>query len=256
MKCGIYLITNLINNKKYVGQSLNIQKRWNQHRSAAFNPKNKSYNYPLYQAFRKYGIDNFSFEILEECNFADLNNKEEYYVKFYNTLSNQGYNQVLVGQAGTTLTPAIVLSIIEELQYNTSDNTETIGQHFGISGRTVRAINTGESWYNPDIQYPIRAQYINPKSKEGSTIHYCLLCGKALSTKSTYCVKCGHLVQRKVERPSREELKELIFTKPFTQIAKTYKVSDNTIRKWCVAYNLPSKKADISKLSKQEWELI
>jgi hypothetical protein len=82
------------------------------------------------------------------------------------------------------------------------------------------------------------------------------LCGKALSTKSTYCVKCGHLVQRKVERPSREELKELIFTKPFTQIAKTYKVSDNTIRKWCVAYNLPSKKADISKLSKQEWELI
>ena len=256
MKCGIYLITNLINNKKYVGQSLNIQKRWNQHRSAAFNPKNKSYNYPLYQAFRKYGIDNFSFEILEECNFADLNNKEEYYVKFYNTLSNQGYNQVLVGQGGTTLTPAIVLSIIEELQYNTNDNTETIGQHFGVSGRTVRSINTGESWYNPEIQYPIRAKYINPKSATGSITHYCILCGKILATKSTYCVECGQKIQRKVERPSRIKLKELIYNKPFTQIAKIYGVSDTAIRKWCVAYNLPSKKADISKLSKQEWELI
>ena len=124
MKCGIYLITNLINNKKYVGQSLNIQKRWNQHCSAAFNPHNKGYDYPLYQAFRKYGINNFSFEILEECNSTELNDKEEYYIKFYNTLSNQGYNQALVGQGGATLTPAIVLSIIEELQYNTSDNTE------------------------------------------------------------------------------------------------------------------------------------
>ena len=257
MKCGIYKITNTINNKSYIGQSVDIVKRWRHHCAAAFNPMNPGYEYPLYRAFRKYGLDNFTFEILLECEKQNLDIQEEYYIELFKTLNNEyGYNQVQVQQGGIVLTPSIVNQIVQELQTNMIDNTETIGKKFGVSGRTVRAINSGESWYNKNLTYPIRNNYIGKQSQKGSSQNYCIKCGKPILSESTYCIKCGHLAQRKVERPSREELKLLIYNKPFTQIAKTYGVSDNTIRKWCKAYNLPTKKSDIQKFTIENWELV
>ena len=64
------------------------------------------------------------------------------------------------------------------------------------------------------------------------------------------------MAQRKVIRPSREELKQLIRTIPFTRIAEQFGVSDNAIRKWCKAENLPSKKSEINQYSVSEWEKI
>ena len=58
------------------------------------------------------------------------------------------------------------------------------------------------------------------------------------------------------ERPEREVLKEMIRNKPFIQIGNEYGVSDNAVRKWCLQYNLPSKKKDIKVLSEEEWKLI
>ena len=55
---------------------------------------------------------------------------------------------------------------------------------------------------------------------------------------------------------SREELKNLIRTLPFTQIGIKYQVSDNTIRKWCDKYNLPRRKSDIQQYSDVEWSKI
>ena len=57
-RSGIYKITNLANNKVYIGQSTNILKRFNAHKSRAFNPKNSQYESHLYRAIRKYGLDN------------------------------------------------------------------------------------------------------------------------------------------------------------------------------------------------------
>lgn len=70
---GIYKITNTVNNKKYIGQSINIIDRWREHRQRA----NNGTEY-LYQAIRKYGIQNFVFEVVEECLIEDLNLKEKY----------------------------------------------------------------------------------------------------------------------------------------------------------------------------------
>ena len=60
-------------------------------------------------------------------------------------------------------------------------------------------------------------------------------------------------MQRKVERPNREQLKSLIRTTAFRKIGKDYGVTDNTIRKWCIAYNLPSKTTEINKISDEDW---
>ena len=87
-------------------------------------------------------------------------------------------------------------------------------------------------------------------------IYYCQNCGKEVFKGSTYCPECAHQMQRKVERPSREDLKQLIRTIPFTQIAQKYGVSDNAIRKWCSSMNLPNKKGDINNYSDEEWNLI
>jgi hypothetical protein len=59
-----------------------------------------------------------------------------------------------------------------------------------------------------------------------------------------------------IERPAREELKQLIRTKSFTQIGRDFNVTDNAIRKWCRAENLPSKKSEINKISEERWKEI
>lgn len=87
-------------------------------------------------------------------------------------------------------------------------------------------------------------------------VYYCKHCGVEVWQGNDCCPTCAHLQRRKVERPSRQELKKLIRTLPFTQIAKQYGVSDNTIRKWCVAENLPSKVNIIKQYTDTEWDLL
>ena len=83
--------------------------------------------------------------------------------------------------------------------------------------------------------------------------NFCIRCGKEISHGAKHCSECTSLISRKVDRPSREELKELIREKPFTHIAREYSVSDNAIKKRCIFYNLPSKKSEINKISEAEW---
>jgi len=84
MSQGIYKITNLINDKTYIGQSVNIEKRWGQHIRYSKNKKTKEYSFPLYNSIRKHGTDNFKFEILELVpNKKDLTKKEKYYYNLY-----------------------------------------------------------------------------------------------------------------------------------------------------------------------------
>jgi len=87
----IYLITNLINNKKYIGKtSRKPNLRWNEHKCNAFY---ENYNFPLYKAMKKYGIENFKFEVIEDnIPLKELNKREEYWINYYNTYNGAGYN--------------------------------------------------------------------------------------------------------------------------------------------------------------------
>lgn len=86
--CGIYKITNTINLKAYIGQSVDIENRWKQHKNI-----NRGCTL-LVRAFKKYGIENFSFEIVEICSPEELNEKEKYYISHYRTYADygRGYN--------------------------------------------------------------------------------------------------------------------------------------------------------------------
>ena len=90
---GIYKITNKINGNSYIGQSINVEKRLLYHKKYRNELiKNKV----LYKAIEKYGIENFDFEILEECKKEELNEREKYYIEKYNTYY-KGYNMTRGG---------------------------------------------------------------------------------------------------------------------------------------------------------------
>lgn len=99
MTCGIYMIQNKINGKMYIGQAVDIEKRWGEHRSGlrgGYHP-----NKHLQRSWNKYGEENFEFSILLECEESDLNMYEEYYIfelMIYDL--RVGYNKNYGGDSG------------------------------------------------------------------------------------------------------------------------------------------------------------
>lgn len=254
-KCGIYKITNLTSGKSYIGQSNNIPERWKKHRYAS----NLHSRYELYQDFAKYGLDNFDFSILCECSSEELDEKEIYWIAFYDTYYN-GYNQT---KGGSNSSHPVKISeedleiIIKLLQESTLTQRE-IAELFEVGNDTISEINQGKSRYNENLTYPLRD---NQKHKH--SINYCKDCGAKIGLESTYCIACSNrhkgYSQRKIpstNTPSREELKILLRTSPFTKIGEQYGVSDNAVRKWCDKYGLPRKASEIKKIPQQEWDLI
>ena len=245
---GIYSITNLINNKRYIGQSVNITDRWRAHRI-----RSKTQETPLYRAIRKYGLDNFSFEVLEECSQEELNDKEVYWIAFYKANQREfGYNLTSGGDAVSEkfykVSDEQVREIYELLRQGVTQ--QNIAKKFNITQQEVSSINLGETRIQAGVKYPI---IIRDKKQ-----YYCVDCGKEITYGALRCNKCdaNYRVSILVEeghRPSRDELKKLIRNTSFVSIGKMYNVTDNAVRKWCDFYKLPRRKTDIKAISDQEW---
>lgn len=88
--CGVYKITNQETGECYIGQAKDVRKRWNDHCRAGVGIDTPQGN-KLYKAMQKYGLEHFSFELLEECSPDKLNEKEHYFIELYSS-DTLGYN--------------------------------------------------------------------------------------------------------------------------------------------------------------------
>lgn len=269
---GIYKITNVINNHSYIGQSVDIKRRWRRHKSDAYKR-----DYPLHRAIRKYGIENFIFEILEECEVTELDNKEIYWI-------NKIQPEYNVASGGSHGGHSIKLSKeqVEEIQQILINDPEGnlshyyIAEKYDVSVETIRHINIGQTWKRDDLKYPLHPNnYFKYYDENGKVIlqpmsvpkykkvkrrkYYCEKCGKEISRHAKVCKKCaalGREKKRKEIRPTREQLKQDIRNNSFVDVGKKYGVTDNGIRRWCDAYNLPRRKKDIEQYSDEEWKNV
>ncbi len=132
----IYLITNLINNKKYIGQTSNtIKQRWQQHCSHSKDPKRAI---GIDGAIAKYGQENFKVEEVKQCPIDELDKWEIYYIKEYNTYQGDnadlGYNLTL-GGAG-----ALRYEIDEQeliALYNQGKTIKEISKYYNCSDKLI-----------------------------------------------------------------------------------------------------------------------
>ena len=237
---GIYKITNKINGKCYIGQSINIEKRWKAHKNKAFCPSSNDYEKLLYRAMRKYGLENFSFEVLECCTIGELDSKEKYYIQFYQSYKDKGYNQDEGGSDTRhgKLTWETVNKIKEKLRTSAMSTTE-IAKEFNVAPRTLRALNAGETWVVDGEKYPIR------NYKREIRHNFCVLCGKEICLESTLCSKCIHVKQQRIERPDPVELAKIVVEQGFEAAGRQFSVSGKTISKWFKSWNLPCDKKGI-----------
>lgn len=99
---AIYLLTNLVNGKRYIGQARNLRKRWYWHRNAACGAPDSSYQQKtaIARAMRKYGVANFSLTIIEHCAQASLDGRESHWIAYLNTMVPAGYNLTAGGSHG------------------------------------------------------------------------------------------------------------------------------------------------------------
>ena len=87
----IYKIVNIINDKIYIGQTINFADRKKYHYHSLIKKRHSSYH--LQNSFNKYGIDSFYIEIIEFCTIEIINKREEYWIKRYQTYNRKyGYN--------------------------------------------------------------------------------------------------------------------------------------------------------------------
>lgn len=255
---GIYKIQNKLNGKCYIGQSVDIHRRWNDHKSAAFNQNADCYHQHLYRAMRKYGINQFDFSILEECSRDELDTKEKYYIHQFDSFYN-GYNQTFGGDTGGAKMPKEhILGIIHDLE-TTRMRHQDIADKWGTSKQMVQGINVGRNWHHHRT-YPIQPRKDPNRISRSTTaakrkrclstsktMQYdgiCVDCGIKIQPNSTRCVQCHALHNRKVQRPSRDELLLQLSNLPFVRVAAQYGVTDNAIRKWCKQYGLSTKSSD------------
>lgn len=177
----IYKFTNKISGKHYIGQTNNLQKRYNGHKSESFNQKASGYWLPFHCAIRKYGIENFSYEVLEEIADGEsqnfVNEREQYFIQYYNSLKdNNGYN-VTTGGNGCPKPPLSYEEKLERSKLFTKEEIQDIQKRLMndeefddieeiYSPKLKRTflvnINTGTNFYNPDFDYPLKK---NSKSK-------------------------------------------------------------------------------------------
>ena len=157
----IYIIRNFINDKVYIGQAINPKQRFKGHIQ---DKDRKQYSSAIDGAIKKYGAENFYYEIIEGP-IANFNEREIYWIKFFNSLTPNGYNILEGGQCPpihkgfSNNKSKFTSKDIEEiysLLLNPRIALQEIANAFEVSYRTISNLNAGKTYHDDNIDYPIR----------------------------------------------------------------------------------------------------
>lgn len=194
----IYCITNLINSKRYIGKTTTtIKERWYEHCWTSQNKKD--IKYPLYAAMRKYGVENFQIECLEEVNDELLSEKEVYWIKELETYGTHGYNATKGGD-GVQLYDHEELLQLARLGYTVSQICEKVGCGKDLLYRVLRAHGVKTRRENTKLvaQYDLAGNYIQTFLNGKDALDHMREIGKCKSNKtssSRILDCCKHKIQ-------------------------------------------------------------
>ena len=160
MKKDIYIIRNKINNKVYIGQTVNLKQRIQQYKTAV---KKEYTNQIIFKAMQKYGFNNFEFSILES-QVENYDEKEQYWIQYYNSLVPNGYNVAPGGQGvgngvlapGSSIKDSNILSNLIDDIITSEKSLIKLAEEYHISYGVINEINQGHTYYNKELHYPLR----------------------------------------------------------------------------------------------------
>lgn len=200
---SIYIIKNNINNKVYIGQSINPRQRWSAHCSNAHCLVQWS---AIDLAMNKLGIENFYYEILEETENYD--ERECYWIKFYNSRLPYGYNCAPGEKSsgvGIEASCACIKSsetleqIVSDLMIGEKSQVE-IAKKYNVSHKIISTINRGTTYRIPGITYPIRQKIRDLSTKKVNRIKTDLKSNKYLEPELAVKHRCSLSAIQKINR--------------------------------------------------------
>lgn len=205
---GIYMITNNLNGKSYVGQSKHIKRRWREHSRGVEESV-------ISKAISKYGAENFSFSVVEKCRIKDLDKREIYYITKHNTFKD-GYNMTVGGDGvkgvGKVLSYDDIPYIINDLR--TDAPSIELAEKYKVSVSMINRINAGYDWVIEGENYPIR----------------------------------DHFTIRLRESIVKEELLKDVATLGFKEAGRKHGVTGNGIKARCEMVGLPTRLKDLKEM--------
>lgn len=208
-ECGIYKIENTINKKVYIGQSKNIPLRFSNHKYELNHGKHS--NKHLQRAWNKYGKENFVFEILCECNPNEVNEKEIYFIKLYNSFE-RGYNRTEGGTDSETASEygRRMAEIVHERRKTTKNKCLECGEETK-DGYNKYCVNHKYKCKKCGTRYFYRST-ICDKCMRAYHMNYCCECGKKIkmnSNRQKTCKSCSKILARRRKAKWRYKQKTL-----------------------------------------------
>ena len=157
----IYKITNQINKKIYIGQTRVTEPvRWQQHVWYANNCPEKECILLCY-AIRKYGKDNFFREVIETCDNKSLNEREKYWIKYYNSNNREnGYNITIGGDGHCKFSDEDIKKIFEE-EGSIVRASQRLGMDRGALSKRLQGMGFVTTRENPIEQYSLTGELLN-----------------------------------------------------------------------------------------------
>lgn len=161
MKKDIYIIKNDINDKVYIGQTVDVSQRWAQYKSLVKKAPDKQV---ISRAMKRYGLEHFSIEVIES-QVENYDEREKFWIDYYNSIVPNGYN-VAPGGKGTgngVKAPGakikdeeLLKSLIDEIIQN-EFSLRDLAKKYGLSYGMINEINQGHTYRQETLYYPLRA---------------------------------------------------------------------------------------------------